>query len=172
MMMKVMFSRVHRYIKLIVSCWVAIAAVVVLTTTSARADSELPEITIYRDPSCSCCGGWIEHLEAQGFQTNSVSTPDVDSLKQQYGVPDHLTSCHTAIADGYVIEGHVPAEEIKRLLAEQPTVTGITVPGMPVGTPGMESGDERESFTVFSFDKQGNSEVFNRYSFYSDNHSG
>lgn len=145
--------------------WVAIVAVVLLTITSAEAASALPEITVYRDPSCSCCEGWMEHLEAHGVQTNSVPTPDVDTLKQQYGVPDGLTSCHTAIVDGYIIEGHVPVEEIKRLLAEQPTVRGITVPGMPVGTPGMESGDERESFTVFSFDNQGNSEVFNHYSF-------
>lgn len=165
MMMKVIHSRMHRHIKLLVASWVAIAIVVLLTITSAEAASDLRKIIVYRDPSCSCCEGWMEHLEAQGIQTNSVPTPDLDSLKQQYGVPDDLTSCHTAIIDGYVIEGHVPVEEIRRLLAERPNITGITVPGMPVGTPGMESGNERESFTVFSFDEQGNTEVFNHYSF-------
>lgn len=164
-MMKVKRSQIYRYIKLMVGCWMAIAAVIVLTTANAEAASAMPDITVYRDPDCSCCGGWMEHLEAQGFQTNNMPTADVDTLKQQYGIPDDLTSCHTAIVDGYVIEGHVPIEEIKRLLAERPNITGITVPGMPVGTPGMESGDERESFTVFSFDEQGNTEVFNHYSF-------
>jgi hypothetical protein len=147
----------------------AIAAVLVLTPANAEVASAapkvLPEITVYRDPSCSCCEGWMEHLETQGLQTTNVPTPDVDTLKQRYGIPDHVTSCHTAVIDGYVIEGHVPAEEIKRLLFEQPNIVGIAVPGMPVGTPGMESGDERESFTVFSFDEQGNTEVFNHYSF-------
>jgi hypothetical protein len=172
-MMKVIGSRIGRYVKLIVVCWMAIATVSVLATASAEAASAMPkamseavpEIMVYRDPSCSCCGGWMEHLETQGFEATNMPTPDVDDLKQQYGIPDDLTSCHTAIVDGYVVEGHVPAEEIKRLLAERPNVAGIAVPGMPVGTPGMESGDERESFTVFSFDEQGNTEVFNHYSF-------
>lgn len=171
-MMKVIGSQIGRYVKLTVVCWMAIATVIVLTTGSAEAASTpeviseaVPEIVVYRDPSCSCCGGWMEHLETQGFEATNMPTSDVDALKQQYGIPDDLTSCHTAIVDGYVVEGHVPAEEIKRLLAERPNIVGIAVPGMPVGTPGMESGDERESFTVFSFDEQGNTEVFNHYSF-------
>ncbi|MBD2001149.1 DUF411 domain-containing protein [Leptolyngbya sp. FACHB-541] len=171
-MIKVIGSQIYQYVKLIVVCWMAIATVIVLTTASAEAASTpdvmseaMPEIVVYRDPSCSCCGGWMEHLETQGFQATNTPTPEVDALKQQYGIPDDLTSCHTAIIDGYVVEGHVPAEDIKRLLAERPNVVGIAVPGMPVGTPGMESGDERESFSVFSFDEQGNTEVFNHYSF-------
>ncbi|MBD1866252.1 DUF411 domain-containing protein [Oculatella sp. FACHB-28] len=171
-MIKVIGSQIYQYVKLVVVCWMAIATVIVLTTASAEAASTpevmseaMPEIVVYRDPSCSCCGGWMEHLEAQGFQATNMPTPEVDALKQQYGIPDDLTSCHTAIIGGYVVEGHVPAEDIKRLLAERPNVVGIAVPGMPVGTPGMESGDERESFSVFSFDEQGNTEVFNHYSF-------
>lgn len=134
-------------------------------STVVYASSHAPSMTVYRDPSCSCCGGWIEHINTQGLHAENVPTSDMDALKQQYRVPDDLASCHTAILDGYVIEGHVPVEDIKRLLAEQPNITGIAVPGMPVGTPGMESGDRRDSFTVFSFDDQGNTQVFNHYSF-------
>lgn len=132
-------------------------------STSVYASS--PTMTVYRDPSCSCCEGWIEHVTAQGLQAESIPTPDIDALKQQYGVPSNLASCHTAIMGGYVIEGHVPVEDIKRLLVDQPDVVGIAVPGMPIGTPGMESGDRRDSFTVLSFDEQGNTHVFNHYSF-------
>lgn len=106
----------------------------------------------------------MDHLTEQGFQPNNIPTDDMDALKQQYGVPEALTSCHTAVIDGYVIEGHVPADDIKRLLAERPHIVGIAVPGMPVGTPGMESGDDRDSFSVLSFDEQGNTDVFNEYS--------
>lgn len=165
-MVKVSSSQIRLYIKLIAVCFVAIAAAISLTTaTSAAAASIASKITVYRDPSCSCCGGWIEHLTAQGFQPRNVLTSNIYALKQQYGVPNDLASCHTAVINGYIIEGHVPADEIKRLLAEKPDVAGITVPGMPIGTPGMESGNIREPFTVFSFDEQGNKQVFNHYSF-------
>lgn len=155
------------YIKLLAVCLVVFAVVLtsLLTATNALAASDALKITVYRDPSCSCCEGWIEHLTTQGFQPRNVLTSNIDTLKQQYGVPNDLASCHTAVINGYVIEGHVPADEIKRLLAEQPHVTGIAVPGMVVGTPGMESGDVREPFSVFSFDEQENAEVFNQYSF-------
>ena len=123
------------------------------------------EMTVYRDPSCSCCGGWMERLADAGFQINEISTPDVGAIKQQYRVPENLTSCHTALVDGYVLEGHVPIADIQRLLTERPQIAGITVPGMPIGTPGMENGDQRDSFTVFSFDEQGNVAPFNQYSF-------
>jgi hypothetical protein len=87
----------------------------------------------------------------------------MDAVKQQYGVPGDLASCHTAVINGYVVEGHVPTEDIKQLIAKQPNVVGIAVPGMPVGTPGMEAGEVREPFTVFSFNKQGHSEAINQY---------
>ena len=129
------------------------------------AASSTSKMTVYRDPSCSCCGGWIAHLVEQGFQPKEIATLNMDTLKQQHGVPNDLASCHTAVIQGHVIEGHVPAEDIKRLLAQHPKVAGIAVPGMPVGTPGMENGDQREPFTVFSFDKQGNARAFNQYTF-------
>ncbi len=105
----------------------------------------------------------MESLAAQGFRPQNVPTADMEALKRQHGVPDGLTSCHTAIVDGYVIEGHVPAADVKRLLTEQSPVAGLAVPGMPVGTPGMESGEQHDAFTVFSFDQQGNTQRFNQY---------
>lgn len=145
-----------------------------VTTELARTDesirdkktesySEALNITTYRSPSCGCCGRWIDHLETQGFQTKDVESSNMAAVKQKYSVPDQLRSCHTAVVDGYVIEGHVPAADIKRLLTEKPNIAGIAVPGMPLGTPGMEVGDQREPFTVFSFDREGRSEVFREY---------
>jgi hypothetical protein len=159
-------SQICQLIQLLTISFVAIAGSILLVSApSLAAPSKSLEINVYRDPSCSCCGGWIEHLAGQGFQTKEITTPDVEKIKQQYGVPDTLASCHTAVIDRYIVEGHVPVEDIKRLLVEQPNVTGIAVPGMPIGTPGMEDGDQRDSFTVFSFDKQGNAAAFNRYSY-------
>lgn len=142
---------------------ITLGAVLILLVSPSMADSS--DITVYRDPSCNCCGGWIDHLVEEGFQPTEISTADVETIKQQHHVPENFTSCHTAIVQGYVIEGHVPAADIKRLLAERPEVAGIAVPGMPVGTPGMEDGDRRVSFTVFSFDQAGNTAMFHQYSF-------
>ena len=159
-------SQIRQFVKLLTLGLVTIAAMIVLwSDPSMAADSKASQITVYRDPSCSCCGGWIAHLAASGFQPIEISTLNMDTLKQQHSVPNDLSSCHTAVIQGYVIEGHVPVEDIKRLLAEHPKVAGIAVPGMPVGTPGMENGDQREPFTVFSFDKQGNAVPFNQYTF-------
>ncbi len=127
-----------------------------------------PEITVYRDPGCRCCEGWVEHLTAEGFQANVIPTADMDSLKQRLGVPTSLGSCHTALVEGYLLEGHVPVADIQRLLTERPDLAGIAVPGMPVGTPGMEDGDRRDSFDVVSFQSADESEqptVFQRYRF-------
>lgn len=154
---------ISRWVKRVAIGLITVSVVLMLLAAPSRADSM--EMTVYRDPSCRCCGGWIDHLAEQGFQPTEVSRSDVEVLKQQYHVPENLTSCHTAIVQGYVIEGHVPAQDIRHLLAERPEVAGITVPGMPVGTPGMEDGDRRDSFTVFSFDEQGNVAPFSQYSF-------
>lgn len=128
------------------------------------AEAATPGITVYRDPTCSCCEGWITRLQEQGFRTVEIQTADVSQIKQQQQVPDDLTSCHTAILGDYVLEGHVPVADIQRLLTEQPDIQGITVPGMPVGTPGMEDSDRRDDFTVYSFGKNG-IEVFHQYTF-------
>lgn len=145
--------------------WVAIAFIVIFSTTSSAFAANLPEATVYRDPNCTCCGGWMKHLQAQGFSVKNVPTADMMAFKQEHDVTDDLASCHTAIIDGYVVEGHVPGEDIKRLLAQKPDIKGIAVPGMPVGTPGMESGNVRDSYAVVSFDKQEQTKVFKQYSF-------
>ncbi|WP_375496030.1 DUF411 domain-containing protein [uncultured Nostoc sp.] len=119
--------------------------------------------TVYHSPDCNCCGGWIDHLKAQGFKITDFPTPDIETVKQKYNVPDNLSSCHTAIVNGYVIEGHVPADDIKRLLQEEPKVIGLSVPQMPVGTPGMEMENRKDPFSVFSFDRNDSVTVFNNY---------
>ena len=159
------FHQSKRYLKLFAVWLVAIGAVILLTTSaSAEAAENALEIKVYRDPSCGCCGAWIEYLTTQGFQPKNIPISDIDAFKQEHGVPNDLVSCHTAVLNGYVIEGHVPAAEIKRLLAERPDdVIGITVPGMPTGTPGMESGNVRDPYNVFSFDQQGNTKIFSKH---------
>lgn len=122
-----------------------------------------PNATVYRSPDCSCCHKWIDYLKSQDFQIKDIPTNDIEAIKQKYNVPDNLASCHTAIINGYVVEGHVPAQDIKRLLEEQPKVIGLTVPQMPVGTPGMEMGNQKDPFSVLSFDHQGAVKVFNQY---------
>lgn len=123
-------------------------------------------ITVYRSPSCGCCGGWMEHLKVHGFQTTDIKTFDMEALKQKYNLPSELASCHTAVIDGYVIEGHVPADDIKRLLKQKPNIAGLSVPQMPVGTPGMEAGDRKEPFGVLAFNQNGEVEVFKEYRSY------
>ena len=146
--------------------WVAIAFTILLATTSSVQAANLPNAIMYRDPACTCCGAWMKHLQSQGFTVKNVPTADMISFKQKQGVTDDLASCHTAIIDGYVVEGHVPSDDIKRLLAQKPdNIRGIAVPGMPVGTPGMEMGDKKDSYAVVSFDKKGQTKVFKQYSF-------
>lgn len=108
-------------------------------------------IVSYRSPTCGCCGSWVEHMRSRGFDVEDNITEDMDAIKAKYGVPDDLLSCHTAIADGYVIEGHTPADDVIRLLADRPDINGIATPGMPLGSPGMEAGDIREPYAVYGF---------------------
>jgi len=107
-------------------------------------------VTVHKDPSCGCCAGWVKHLEGAGFTAKVIETRNLDPLKRRLGVPDDLAACHTAEVAGYVIEGHVPAAAIRRLLQEKPSATGLAVPGMPVGSPGMEGGTpERYDVVLF-----------------------
>ena len=122
------------------------------------------QITVFRSPTCGCCGQWIEHAKAAGFQVKDEITEDMSAIKQQYGIPPSLTSCHTAVVGDYLIEGHIPAEDVQRLLIEKPAVAGIAVPGMPTGSPGMESGDYTEPYTVFSFTDSGETAAFAEHS--------
>ena len=120
-----------------------------------------PIVTVYKSPTCGCCSGWVEHMEESGFVVEAIDTDDLATVKAETGVPSQLQSCHTAIVDGYVIEGHVPAEDITQLLTERPDVIGLAVPGMPVGSPGMEvDSHDGQPFDVVAFDESGNLEVF------------
>jgi len=123
----------------------------------------LPEITVWHSPTCGCCTEWINHLEQAGFPVRSHAQHDVAMIKHRLGLPNDLASCHTGMVDGYVIEGHVPAADIKRLLKERPFVRGLSVPGMPIGSPGMEMGDRVDPYEVLSFDEDGKTEVFSRH---------
>lgn len=123
----------------------------------------LPKMTVTRDPNCGCCGGWVTHVKAAGFPVEVIEAADLAPLKARLGVPDALISCHTAEIDSYVVEGHVPADAIKRLLVERPRATGLAVAGMPIGSPGMEvSGTLPETYEVVLFG-QGQQRVFARY---------
>ncbi|NOT40087.1 MAG: DUF411 domain-containing protein [Alphaproteobacteria bacterium] len=118
-------------------------------------------IKVYKDPSCGCCTAWVDHLNANGFSATVDESADMAAIKAKLGVPDDLTSCHTGLINGYAIEGHVPADDIKRLLKEKPKAAGIAVPGMPVNSPGMEvEGQPDERYTVWLFTKGGARSAF------------
>ena len=119
-------------------------------------------ITVYKSPTCNCCNSWVDHLRDAGFVVTAKNSADMDSIKKSAGVPPMLQSCHTALVDGYVIEGHVPANDIRRLLRERPAITGLTVPGMPMGSPGME-GPYRDPYDVLMFDREGRTQVYASY---------
>ncbi len=125
-------------------------------------------ITVYRSPDCQCCHKWIKHLQTHHFNVLDEITHNLSEIKDKVGMPKVMGSCHTAIVDGYLIEGHVPADDIKRLLIDKPAIKGLSVPQMPVGTPGMEMGEKKDNFTVISFDEAGNYRIFNRYKVGSD----
>jgi hypothetical protein len=120
-----------------------------------------PRVTVYKSPTCGCCRKWVDHLRANGFEVTAIDTVDVQSVKTSYRVPSALGSCHTAVVAGDVVEGHVPADVIRRVLAERPKVAGVAVPGMPMGSPGME-GPRREHYDVVAFDKSGKTSVYAR----------
>jgi len=121
-----------------------------------------PVVDVYKSESCGCCGKWVDHLRAHGFAVRAHDVPDPAAYRAKFGVPDALGSCHTARVAGYTIEGHVPAREVKRLLAERPAAVGLAVPGMPLGSPGMEA-PRNEPYAVLLIDRQGRTTVYARY---------
>lgn len=131
-------------------------------SSSAHVFSKEPTITVYRDPNCGCCTKWIEHLIKHGYRVADKKTAEMTEIKRGLGVPETLESCHTGVVNGYVIEGHVPAADIKKLLKDKPRVTGLAVPGMPMGSPGME-GPRKDRYEVLSFDKTGKTKVFAKH---------
>jgi hypothetical protein len=133
--------------------------------TASRVASARPaklSMVVYKSPSCGCCGLWVEHIEANGIAVEVKNMDDLSAIKQQYKVTPALQSCHTAVVEGYAIEGHVPASDIKRLVAEKPKVVGLSIPGMPRSAPGMDL-TPFTPYEVLSFDDKGSAKVFAKH---------
>lgn len=126
---------------------------------SRAVSEEGPEIQVYKLATCGCCRPWIKYMASEGFRVQATDMPDVKPLKQEKGIPNEYTSCHTAIVDGYVLEGHVSADDVRRLLAERPAIVGLLVPGMPKGSPGME-GPDPIAYDVLALNKDGSVSVY------------
>lgn len=140
---------------------VMFAVAVTIATWSPAGRPEATEVVVYKNSSCVCCENWVRHLRKNGFKVDPRNVTDMRAVKVKNGVPRGLASCHTALVGGYVVEGHVPAATIKRLLKERPAVTGIAVPGMPIGSPGME-GPTKQPYKVLTFDAAGNTTVYEK----------
>jgi hypothetical protein len=139
----------------------AAAALVSLLPLLASVAAQAADITVYRSSGCSCCGKWAQHLRDAGHTVVVNEVTSMSEIKTQLGVPEALASCHTAVVDGYVVEGHVPAGDVARLLEERPAARGIAVPGMPIGSPGMEvEGEPAEAYDVTLFGLDGSTSVF------------
>ena len=138
----------------------AAIAVAVTIALSAPALAGADDVVMHKDPNCGCCGKWAEHMRAAGFTVKEVATERMDLVKEDAGVPQALGSCHTARVGGYVVEGHVPAADVRRMLTEKPAIAGISAPGMPMGSPGMEGPYPADRYDVVSFDAQGRTAVY------------
>lgn len=140
---------------------VTIGAVVIAKESDRRAQvrDAVATVTVYKDPACGCCSKWVEHLRQNGFEVTTVETDNLGQVMARYGITPELAACHTAVVDGYVIEGHVPADLIVKLLKDRPKVAGLAVPGMPMGSPGME-GPTKEPYDVLAFDGEGHTTVY------------
>lgn len=122
-------------------------------------DTYGPTLTVYKSATCGCCKKWVDHLRQNGFEVKAINRNDLPEIKAQHGINKSIAACHTALIDGYVVEGHVPADAIRRLLRERPEVEGIAVPGMPLGSPGMESRDP-QPYSILTFDEKGATAVY------------
>ncbi len=131
-------------------------------TRASLAAAGLPEVTAFRNPGCGCCELWVEHLRQAGFRVSMSDDPDLPGRRRKLGMPETLAGCHLAMVGAYVIDGHVPAQDIHRLLDENPDALGLAVPGMPMGSPGMEGG-EAEPFAVLIVAKDGSTQEFSRH---------
>jgi hypothetical protein len=144
----------------------AALSVCVITTTALLGQTSPPTLEVFKSPTCGCCSKWVDHAREHGFSAKVTDLPDaaLDELKTKHGIPRTAQSCHTVVVGGYVIEGHVPAAEVKRLLKERPAIKGLAVAGMPLGSPGMEvPGQKPQTYNVISFDKAGAVQVFATY---------
>jgi hypothetical protein len=141
---------------------VSFALLLGVLTLSTSNEATADEVVVHMSPTCGCCSLWVDHLRENGFTVTTREIRDVRPVKERLGLPHGLGSCHTAEVGGYVVEGHVPAADIRRMLAERPPIAGIAVPGMPMGSPGME-GAYNDPYDVVSFDHQGNTAVYASY---------
>lgn len=142
---------------------ILIALFIGIAAPAAWAASGMPVVDVYKSPTCGCCSKWVDHLKANGFTVRSHDTHDVATHKARLGVPAGYDSCHTAQVNGYLVEGHVPAKEIKRLLKEKPRARGLVVPAMPMGSPGMEEGGRKEAYEVFLVNRDGSTRTYAQY---------
>lgn len=127
--------------------------------TAASASGDSATLVVYKTATCPCCNAWVDYMRGNGFQVVTHDVSDLDAVKQKHEIPEDLQSCHTTEVGGYFVEGHVPADLVRRLLAERPSIAGITVPGMPVGSPGMEVGPP-EPYDILSVDSAGRTAMF------------
>jgi hypothetical protein len=144
----------------------ATTAPLALAVSRAHAQRALPDIHVYKSPTCGCCNDWIKHLQAAGFKVTFTNVPDSRFYRAKLGMPAKFGSCHTALVDGYVIEGHVPANDIKKLLRGRPEALGLAVPGMPIGSPGMDGPEykgEVDPYDVLLVQGDGRFRVFTSY---------
>lgn len=135
------------------------AAVATLASATPEATPGVPQVTVYKSPTCGCCEEWVTHLRENGFAVIVHDQNDLSTVKAANGITPQLESCHTAVIEGYVVEGHVPADLIARMLNERPDIAGLAVPGMPGGTPGMESAP-KEPYQVLAIGKDGRTSVY------------
>ena len=122
-----------------------------------------PEVVVYKSPTCGCCRKWVSYLRSNGFNVTQIDTHNIQKVKKNQGIPEWLESCHTAIVDGYIVEGHVPVKEIRRMLEEKPSLKGIAVPRMPVGSPGMEQGTRKQPYDVLAIEVDGSTAIYESY---------
>jgi len=132
-------------------------------SSSLHAGESGEDIHVYKSPTCGCCTDWVDHLKENGFEVQVTETNNLNPIKIDAGLTPSLASCHTAFIGDYVIEGHVPANDIRRLIADAPDVKGLAVPGMPVGSPGMEMGDRKDRYQVLMFNESGQTRVFSEH---------
>lgn len=145
--------------------WLAGTAVLVLASSTMVAYAAPATLQVWKDPNCGCCKDWIAHLEKNGFATTVIEQGN-SAARARLGMPQKFGSCHTALVQGYVIEGHVPVADIQRLLKEKPKALGLSVPGMPIGSPGMDGpayGGRRDAYHVLLIQRDGSNTVFNTY---------
>jgi len=141
----------------------ALAALSALPTMPALAAPAGPEVQVFKSPTCGCCGAWVDHLKSAGFSVKVTEVDDTTAARKRLGLPDRFGSCHTATVGGYVLEGHVPAAEVKRLLSQRPDAIGLAVPGMPASAPGMDVPGRKDPYQVLLVDSTGQSTVFANY---------